>query len=177
MAEIGKPFCDGEFIKNCLTIFTEYACPNKKHLVEQIGPSRFTVSRRTNDLSDNIKDALKERLKLCVDFSQALDVNTDISDTAKIVMFIRAVTVGLDVVEEFLDMANLSSTATGQDISEHVITVVKKFKLNPAKLCGPTTDGAPSMTGWTNGFTEKCMDAVGAQDVALNHCIIHQEHM
>ena len=29
MAEKGKPFSDGEFIKNCLTIFTEQACPEK----------------------------------------------------------------------------------------------------------------------------------------------------
>ena len=60
MAENGKPFNDGEFIKNCLTIFTEYASPEKKHIVEQTSLSRFTVSRRTNDLSDNIKKTLKE---------------------------------------------------------------------------------------------------------------------
>ena len=44
MAKKGKPFTDGEFIKNCLTIFTEYACPEYKHLVEQITLSCFTVS-------------------------------------------------------------------------------------------------------------------------------------
>ena len=35
LAEKGKPFSDGEFIKDCLTIFTEYACPEKKNLVDQ----------------------------------------------------------------------------------------------------------------------------------------------
>ena len=49
-------------------------------------------------------------------------------------------------------MANLSSTTTGQDISEHVFRVVEKFKLNPAKLCGLTTDVGLSMTCRTNGF-------------------------
>ena len=48
-------------------------------------------------------------------------------------------------------MASLSSTTTGQNICEHVIRVVGKFELNPAKLCGLTTDGAPSMTGRANG--------------------------
>ena len=38
-------------------------------------------------------------------------------------------------------------------------------------------DGAPSMTGWTNGLTKKFLDAVGAQDVVVNHCIIHQENL
>ena len=61
MAEKGKPFTDVEFIKNCLTtcIFTEYACPEYKHLVEQTSLSRL------NDPSDNIKETLKDRLKSC----------------------------------------------------------------------------------------------------------------
>ena len=41
-----KPFGDGEFIKNCLTILTEYACPENKQLVEQTSLSRLTVSRK-----------------------------------------------------------------------------------------------------------------------------------
>ena len=65
MAEKGKLFGDGEFIKNCLTIFTEYACPEKKHLVEQTSLLRFIVSRRTNDPSDNIKETLKDIEIMC----------------------------------------------------------------------------------------------------------------
>ena len=55
MTEKGKPLSDGEFIKSCLTIFTEYACPDKKHLVEQTSLFRFTASRRINNLSENFK--------------------------------------------------------------------------------------------------------------------------
>ena len=54
---------------------------------------------------------------------------------------------------------------------------MEKFELNPAELCSLTTDGAPSMTGRTNGFTKKILDAVGAQDVVVNICIIHQENV
>ena len=177
MAEKGKPFGDAEFIKNCLTIFTEYACPEKKHLVEQTSLLCFTVSRRTNDLSDNIKETLKERLKSCAAISLALDESTDISDTALLVTFISSVTVGFDVVEELLDMTSLSSTTTGQDICGQMIRVEEKFELNPAKLYGLSTDGAPSMTGRMNEFTKKFVDAVGAQDVVVSHCIIHQENL
>ena len=81
--------------------------------MEQASLSRFTVSRRTSDISDNIKETLKERLKSYAAFSLALDESTDINDTAQLVIFIRTVTVGIDVVEEFLDMASLSSTTTG----------------------------------------------------------------
>ena len=176
MAEKGKPFGDREFPQKSLTIFTEYACPEMKHLVEQTSLLSLTVTHRTNDLSDNIKETSKERLKSCAAISQALDESTDMSDTALLVIFTRTVTVGYDIGES-LDMASLSSTTTGEDICGHVIRVVEKFELNPAKLCGLTTDGAPSMTGRTNGFTKTFLDAIGAQDVVVSHCIIHQENL
>ena len=139
MAKKGKLFGDGELINNLLTTFTEYACPEKKHMVEQTSLSRFTVSRRANYLTDNIKETLRERLRSFAAFSLALDESTDICDIAHLVIFIRTVTVGLVVVEEFLDMTSLSFTATRHDICEHVIRVVEKFELCPDKLCGLTT--------------------------------------
>ena len=145
--------------------------------MDQTSLSRFTVSCRTNDLSDNIKETLKEKLKSCEAFSPALDESTDISDTAQLVIFIRTVTAAFDIVEEFLDMAGLSSTTMGQDICEQVLKVVIKFELNPAKLCCVTTDGAPSMTGRINGFIKKILNAVGAQDVVVSHRLIHQENL
>ena len=135
------------------------------------------VSRRTNDLSDNIKKNLKARLKSCEAFSLALDESTDISDTAQLVIFIRAVTAGFDIVEEFLDMVSLFFITTRQNIAEQALKFEKKFELNTAKLCNVTTDGASSMTGRTDGFTEKFLNAVRAQDVVLSHCIIHQENL
>ena len=103
-------------------------------------------------------------------FSLALD-----ESTVQLVIFIRAVTADFDIVEEFLDMASLSSTTTGQDICEQVLKVVEKFELNPAKkLCGVTTDGNPSMTSRINGFPTKFLIAFGAQNVVVSHCIVHQ---
>ena len=55
--------------------------------------------------------------------------------------FIRGVTDDFEVIEEFLDMAGMSSTTTGQDSSE-VIKLIEKFELDPQKLRGLTTDGA-----------------------------------
>ena len=56
-----------------LTIFTEFACPEKKQLAEQTDLSRFNLSRRTYHLSDNIKKTLTDRLKSCAAFSLAMD--------------------------------------------------------------------------------------------------------
>ena len=110
-------------------------------------------------------------------FQSGFGWDTDISDTAQLVIFIRAVTADFDIVEEFLDMASLSSTTTGMDICEQVIKVEEKSERNPAKLCGVTTDGAPSMTGRINGFTSKFLAAVEAQNVVVSHCIIYRENL
>ena len=127
----------------------------KKHFMEQTSLLAHYLSRTTDDLSDIVKETLRYKLKPCAAFSLAFDEITDISDTALLVIFIRDVEVGLDVVEEFLHMASLSYAATGQDIHEHVIRVVEKFELSPAKLCSLTTYGAPIMTGRTNFSTRK----------------------
>ena len=137
----------------------------------------FTISHRINDLLYNIKKTLKEILKLCEAFSLALDENTDISDTAQLVIFIRAITVGFDIVEGFLVLVSFSYTTTKKDICEQVLKVVEKFELIPAKLCGVTIDGALLMTGRTNVFTKNFLNAVGPQNVVVSHCIIQQKNL
>ena len=33
------------------------------------------------------------------------------------------------------------------------------------------------MTGRTDGFTQKILDAVGAQDIVVSRCVIHEEYL
>ena len=88
----------------------------------------------------------------CLAFSLALDECTGIRDTTQRVMYIRLFSAGLDVDEELQEMASLSSKTIGQDNCEHMNIVVQMFELNPAKVCGLITDGAPCITGRTNGI-------------------------
>ena len=177
IAEKGKPYSDGEFIKNCLEILIENVSPEKKNLVEQISLSRFTVARRIDDLSENIEVSLKDRISKCSAFSIALDESTDLSDTAQLVVFIRGVTDNFKVTEEFLDMARMQSTTTGQNICEEVTKLMNKFEIDSSKLIGVTTDGAPSMVGKNNGFVKRFLDVIQTENVLVSHCIIHQESL
>lgn len=50
--------------------------------------------------------------------------------------------------------------------------------LKPEKLCGMTTDGAPSMVGRINGvvlLVEKVRENAGTNEIFRTHYIIHQE--
>ena len=156
---------------------SKHLSPEKKNLVEQISLSRFTVARRIDDLSENIEVSLKDRISKCFAFSIALDESTDLSDTAQLVVFIRGVTDNFEVTEEFLDMASMQSTTTGQNICEEVTKLMNKFEIDSSKLVGITTDGAPSMVGKNNGFVKRLLDVIQTENVLVSHCIIHQESL
>ncbi|XP_067939789.1 general transcription factor II-I repeat domain-containing protein 2A-like [Watersipora subatra] len=128
-------------------------------------------------LSDNIDETLKERIQRCTSYSLAIDKSTDVNDTAKLVVFIRGITDNFEIIEEFLDMASMSSRTTGQDICDQVMKLMDKFELDPSRLAGLTTDGAPSMIKKINGFTKKFLDAIGPPELVVNHCIIHQDNL
>ena len=96
------------------------------------------------------------------------------SDPAQLVVFIRGMRDNFEVIEEFLNMASMKSTA-GQNICEEVIKLMKKLEIDSSELFGITTDGAPSMVGKNNGFVKRFWDVIQSEDVLQSHYIIHQE--
>ena len=140
IAEKGKAFSDGEFVKHCLMIFAERARPEKKYLIEQIGLSRFTVRHRTDALSSHLEDILAENASKFSYYSLAVDESTDIIDTAQLVVFIHGVTDEFQIKEEFLDLASMKSTTTGENLTLEVLKMTKKYQLDPKKLSGLTKD-------------------------------------
>ena len=60
ITEKEKVYSDGEFIKDCLELFTRRMFSEKKCLVKQLSPFQFTVATRIDDLSENIELSLKQ---------------------------------------------------------------------------------------------------------------------
>ncbi|KAI6652455.1 General transcription factor II-I repeat domain-containing protein 2A-like [Oopsacas minuta] len=176
IAKSGKPLSEGEFVKDCLDIFTSVACPNKKSIVESISLSHQTVARRVDDLSSNIEISLIKRLNACKFYNLALDESTDVSDTAQLTIFVRGVTENFEIIEELLDLCPMKGTTTGQDIFNVVKHVFTKFKLADEKLSGLTTDEALAMTGKHKGFVSLMLKSMTSPVMAY-HCIIHQEQL
>lgn len=173
IAKRGKAFSDGEFVKECLGLFTSVVCPEKKSEVEKISLSHQTVARRVDELSSNIEGSLAKRLAECEFYSLALDESTDISDTAQLSVFVRGVTEQFVIIEELLDLCSMQGTTTGRDILVQVKKVLTKFNLPETKLIGLTTDGAPAMTGRHNGFVSLMVKGL-PHKIVSHHCIIHQ---
>uniref|UniRef100_A0A3B3TV26 SPIN-DOC-like zinc-finger domain-containing protein n=1 Tax=Poecilia latipinna TaxID=48699 RepID=A0A3B3TV26_9TELE len=152
IAQHGKLFSDGDFIKQYLIKVTEIMCPEKVLDFNNVSLSRNTVVRRIEDLSANLKLQLRDKACAFDFYSIACDESTDATDTAQLLIFLRGVDDNFCCTEELLDMMSLKGTTTGKDIFEAVSEAVEKMGLKWDKLCGVTTDGAPAMTGERKGM-------------------------
>ena len=59
IAKSCRPFSDDEFIKDCIGMFVDEICPEKRNSLENISLSRPTITRRIGDLSQTIENALE----------------------------------------------------------------------------------------------------------------------
>jgi hypothetical protein len=87
LAKKMRPFSDGEVIKECLTAVTEIAFPDKKKIISNISLSRFTISRRIKDMSENIEETLEERIRHMEYNTLAIIESCDVGDTAQLAVF------------------------------------------------------------------------------------------
>ncbi|UYV69078.1 EPM2AIP1 [Cordylochernes scorpioides] len=113
IAKRGKPFTDGEMIKECIIAVVEEMCPEKVNLLKTVSMSANTVARRVENIAENISSQLFDKNGHVEWFSLALDESTDVSDTAQVLIYIRGVDKSYEVHEELLDMYSIHGTTTG----------------------------------------------------------------
>lgn len=154
----GKPYMDGELIKDCITVVGDTILPNgeAKDTMKSISLSRRSVTRRAEELSRNLQTQLAEKIRTFVSFSLALDESTDIVDTAQLAIFIRGVDSTLAVTEQMLSLQSMKDTTTGADILREVKHVIEEHQLDLTKLVSIATDGAPAMKGTNYILTYTC---------------------
>ncbi len=174
-----KPFSDGEFVKECVQVIVETLCPEKSSLFRSLSLSNTTVTRRIEDLSNNIKQQLYNLTPQFESFSLALDESTDLSDTAQLAIFVRGIDVNFNIYEELLELRPMKDTCTGADIFRECQAAMENAKLSYENLVGISTDGAPAMVSDQKGFQGIIISELRKRNLPSNliwcHCIIHQE--
>ncbi|GFQ97882.1 general transcription factor II-I repeat domain-containing protein 2 [Trichonephila clavata] len=105
IAKRGKPFTDGEMIKECIIAVAEEMYPEKVNLLKTVSMSANTVARRVENIAENISSQLFDE--------NGHDESTDVSDTAQVLIYIRGVDKSYEVHEELLDMYSIHGTTTG----------------------------------------------------------------
>lgn len=147
IASQSKAFSDGEFIKECMEAVVQAICPERSRIFTQVSLSRSTITRRVEDIAENLAMSLKKTAGDFVFFSVALDESTDITDTAQLAVFIRGVSANFEVTEELARLFPMKGTTKGVDIFNALNAVLNEFDLPLKKMSGAVTDGAPAMCG------------------------------
>ncbi|XP_069481480.1 general transcription factor II-I repeat domain-containing protein 2-like [Ambystoma mexicanum] len=177
-ARTGRPFVEGEFVKECLLSVAKEMCPEKADLFSTVSLSGPTLTRRIEEMGDNLYQHLQNLTKKRSYFSLALDESNDVRDSAQLLIFIRGTNDNFKVTEELAALQSIKGTTTGEDIYEKVCQTLNGLELDWAKLASVTTDGAPSMVGSKKGVIaciNQEMDKHNYSHPIAIHCLIHQQ--
>ena len=160
----------------------DIVCPDKKGAIRNVSLARMTITRRVEEIGNDLHDQLQNDVQKFVSASLALDESMDIGSTAQLLIFLREVTKDFQVSEELLALVSLKQR-TSCDIFEAVCDTIDKSNLEWSQLVGVATDGAPSVTGRESSFVallkkktiENSESKNYESDLIHHYCIVHQE--
>ena len=175
-----RPYTDGEILKQGILLFTENCCPTSTQKAMKLQLSNDTVTKRVECISNDLRQQMMSESKNFVCYSIALDGTKDIADIEQLAFFIRGVKPDFTINEELLSIRSLHGSTKGDEVFRQMMTVLKDAELDPAKLVGVATDGAPSMLGLGEGLqghVTRWRQAEELEPLVWHHCIVHQENL
>lgn len=176
IARAGRPFADGEFVKECLlAISNEYPQETVKSLLE-IPLSASTVQRRIETLGMDAESQLRSKLQAAQYYSLCLDESCDITGSAQVIIFIRSVMEDFSISEDLANVVSIDFNVNGATILKAIDDTVELLSLYWSKMVAITTDGAPYMTGNQAGLVGLLASRFPNGDGPFHfHCFIHQQ--
>ena len=91
VAKSSKPHSEGKFVKDCLIEMSDILAPGMKKVIGELTPSRQTVTRRIQEMANDVNKSLANIIQNAEAFSLCIDDSTDINDVAQCAIFIRLV--------------------------------------------------------------------------------------
>ncbi|GFV01941.1 general transcription factor II-I repeat domain-containing protein 2A [Trichonephila clavipes] len=145
----GKPFQDGEFLKEAWlacapSLFDDF--DNKDKIIQgtkDVPLSRNKMKDRILKLAENVTGQQKNDINSAPFISLCLDESIDITKSARLAVFARYCA-GNIIKEELIAITSLLTTK-GTDICTAVRNSLAEKEINLKKIVSVTTDGAPNM--------------------------------
>ncbi|KAH1165489.1 hypothetical protein KIL84_023048 [Mauremys mutica] len=179
IAKCGKPFTDGEFIKQCFIKVSEIVCPDTLILLKTSLLSPNTVAEHILELSKDIDGQLIEKSTAFHAYSITLHESINLTDSAQLAIFVRGVDKNFAVTEELLSLSTVRGRTTASEIFHGFTeTLVQHILPSWHLLAGLTTDGTPAMIGQKNrlvALVQRKMAKQNTEQPTALHCIIHRQ--
>ncbi|XP_068207463.1 protein FAM200C-like [Palaemon carinicauda] len=121
--------------------------------LSKISLSDNTVKRRIDELSEDIKEQVLDKIKASRFFAIQSDESTDVSHLCQLLVYSLFMDEGI-VKEEILFSAAPETTAKAIDVSSKVHEFFQEYGLSWEKLVSVCTDGAPAIIGSRSGFVK-----------------------
>ncbi|XP_072251164.1 general transcription factor II-I repeat domain-containing protein 2B-like [Leuresthes tenuis] len=175
----GKPFTDGEYMKESFMKISEHLFSdfkNKREIIQKIREmplSAKTVRDRAIKMAENISSKQIVDINSAEAFSIACDESSDVNDVEQTALLCRYVNSD-GPQEELIELIPLKGQTRGQDICDAVLSCLEAKGINTTHLVSVSTDGAPCMRGTHKGFVNLLQKSLG-RELMMFHCILHPE--
>ncbi|KAL1241411.1 Uncharacterized protein TSPI_10600 [Trichinella spiralis] len=139
---------------------------------KNISFSDSTVKRRIDELADDIKQQVLEKVKCSPFLAISCDESTDQANCAQLIVYARFIA-NNTIEEKLLFSEPLKTTTKGADVFQAVSQFFGVNSVMWETLVGVCTDGAPAMLGSRSGFV-KMVKSKNPSIFAM-HCAIHRQ--
>ena len=175
IAKCGKPHTIAEnLITPAVKEIMSTMFANPVDIISNIPLSNNSVSRRINDMADELTGALVAELK-STKFALQIDESTLRDSEALLLGYVRFLSKNDEIREELLFSESLTADTKASTIFKTVEKVFKDKQIPMSNVIACATDGAPAMIGRHRGFIQHMKTA--SPGILVIHCIIHRQHL
>ncbi|XP_077187017.1 SCAN domain-containing protein 3-like isoform X2 [Paroedura picta] len=173
IAKAKKPFTIGEelILPSAADICRELLGEADVEIIAQVPLSASTVSRRIEEIAEDIEAQLLERVNKSPWYALQVDEYTDVVQKAMLLAYVRYL-YQEDVHEDMLCALSLPTNTTAAELFKSLDGFISG-KLKWSSCVGICTDGAAAMTARLSDLTARIKEV--APECESTHCIIHWE--
>nr|XP_006005906.1 PREDICTED: zinc finger BED domain-containing protein 5-like [Latimeria chalumnae] len=174
IANSGKPHTIAEelILSAATDMVSTILGENAPKLIQLVPISNNTVSRRIDDMANDVLTQLTNRVISSQYFALQLDESTDMAGLAHLLVYVRYIYEGA-IQEDILFCQSLPTRTTAEEIFRLLDSFINQHDIVWSKCIGICTDGVKSMTGRHSGVVTR-IRAV-APNAMWVHCSIHRE--